>query len=116
MVNVVNIKSEREKVFFSVKLMWQELGLWMWVSGAEVSIPGGEFYYGGCAQDGYRSRTERHFESKEDWWEHLNHSMLFLMVASKRLETLQKMFRLERRQHRNMVAVVSCSDSLWTST
>lgn len=82
-----------------------------------VYLESGRFYYGVVLRIGYRS-NRGHFEGSKKIVVGQQaipyiHSCSYLKEPLKTL----KMFRLEeRRRHRNMVAVVSCSDSLWTST
>lgn len=117
MVNVVNIKSERERVFFSEA---DGAGGWLYgcgVSGAELNIPGG----GGSVmravlRRGYRS-NRGHFEGSEKIGGVTQTIPCYSSCGCLKepLKTL-RMLRLERRWHRNMAAVVSDCDSLWTST
>lgn len=65
MVNVVNIKSEREGVFFSEADVAGGWACGCGVSGAEVSIPGGEgSIMGVVLRIGYRS-NRGHFEGSK---------------------------------------------------
>lgn len=73
-----------------------------------VYLGGEGSYYGGCAQNSYRS-NRGHFEGSKKIGGVTKpfHAIPHEAALREPLKTL-KMFRLERRRHRNMVAVVSC--------